>query len=100
MTILAFWKVGDYDFERHTFDECSHEEAFRKLWENQEKIDARFYDVESFIGDDAYGLGRWLGNADDLETDYNDELLDGGHWMKALLIPSDVVKEIIGVQFL
>jgi len=95
MTILAFWKVGDFDFERHTFDDCLHEEAFRKLWESRNLIDARFYDVESFTLDDAYGLHNYMGNADDLEEDYNDEILDGGYWMKALLIPSDTVKEII-----
>lgn len=98
MTILAFWKVGDLDFERHTFDCMTHEDAFRILWENREKIDAKFYDVESFTLDDAYGLHQYMGNADDLETDYNDELLDGGHWCKALLIPSDDVRVILGIE--
>ena len=95
MTILAFWKVGDLDFERHTFDDMPHEEAFRILWENRHKIDARFYDVESFYCDDAYGLQQYMGNADDFETDYNNEDLDGGHWCKALLVQSDCVKQII-----
>lgn len=98
MTILVFWKVGDYDFERHSLDNTSHEEAFRLLWENQEKLDARFYDVESFTLDDYYGLHQYMGNADDLEEDYNDELLDGGYWMKALLVPSNTVRVIIGAE--
>lgn len=94
MTILAFWSV-DSDFERDAFDGMPHEEAFRILWENQDKINARFYDVESFYGDDAYGLQQYMGNADDFETDYNDEELDGGHWCKAFLVPSEDVKQII-----
>ena len=97
MTILAFWSV-DSDFERDSFDGMPHEEAFRILWENQDKINARFYDVESFYGDDAYGLQQYMGNADDFETDYNDEELDGGHWCKALLILSDDVRAIIGIE--
>lgn len=98
MTIFVFWKVGDYDFERHSLDNTSHEEAFRLLWENQEKLDARFYDVESFTLFDYYGLHQYMGNADDLEEDYNDELLDGGYWMKALLVPSNTVRKIIGAE--
>lgn len=95
MTILAFWQVGNAGFERGDLDCISHEEAFEKLWWNRDDLCARFYDVESFIGDDAYGLHNYIGNADDFEMDYNDEVLDGGWWCKALLIPSDEVKGII-----
>lgn len=96
MTILVFWKVGnDLGIERNELDLISHEEALKKLWDNQEELDARFYDLESFTGDDAYGLHNHIGNADDFEVDYNDEVLDGGWWCKALLIPSDEVKGIL-----
>lgn len=97
MTILAFWSV-DSDFDRDSFNDGTHEDSFRALWKHRHEIDAKFYDVESFIGDDAYGLYNYMGNADDLEQDYNDELLDGGHWCKALLIPSDDVRAIIGIE--
>lgn len=97
MTILAFWSVtaGGYDFERHSLDGESHEDAFRILWENRNKIQARFYDIESFDHSDSYGFFFDLPNADNFEEDYNNEYLDGGKWCKALLIPSDKVKQII-----
>lgn len=95
MTILAFWKVGNGDVERHTLDNVSHEEAFDILWHKRDELEAKFYDVESFALDDAHGLHQYIGNADDFEEDYNDELLDGEHWVKVLHIPSDDVKLII-----
>ncbi len=95
MTILAFWKVGSFDIERHTLDDVSHEEAFDILWHRQDELDARFYDMESFTLDDAYGLHQYIGNADDFEEDYNDELLDGGYWCKSLLVRSDDVRRIV-----
>ena len=73
MTILAFWKVGDSDMQRHTLDNVSHEEAFDILWHRQDELGARFYDVE----------------------DYNDELLDGGYWCKSLLVRSSDVRRIV-----
>ena len=95
MTILAFWSV-DSDIERYDLDSMSHEEAFRILWTRRKELDVRFYDVESFYCDDAYGLQQFMGNADDFTEDYNDEELDGGQWWcKAMLIPSDDVKQII-----
>ena len=96
MIILAFWSVNNDYFERYAFDGVPHEDAFRELWEHREAIDAKFYDVESFIGKDANGLSRYMSNADDLEEDYNDELLDGGHWMESLNIPADAVAKIVG----
>ena len=100
MTILAFYPVdNDLDLERYSFEDMLHEDAFRLLWKNRRKLDARFYNIEDFVCDyDEYGLRRYLGSADDFEQDYNDEELDnGGWWCKALLIPSDTVKEIIGI---
>lgn len=96
MTILAFWSVtaGGYDLERHSLDGESHEDAFRILWENRNKIQARFYDIESNREDNPYGINELL-DADDFEEDYNNEYLDGGMWCKALLVSSDKVKQII-----
>lgn len=98
MTILAFWQVGNAGFERGDLDCISHEEAFEKLWKNQDDLCARFYDMESFTCDDAYGLHNYIGNADDFEVDYNDEVLDGGLWCKAMLVPSDDVRRIISAN--
>lgn len=95
MTILAFWQVGNAGFERGDLDCISHEEAFEKLWRNQDDLCARFYDLESFTCEDAYGLHNYIGNADDFEVDYNDEVLDGGLWCKALWVRSDFVREVI-----
>ena len=99
MTILVFWQVGNFEEdypERYDLDECSHADAFRKLWRNRRRYDAHFYNMESFSSDVAYGLGtKEIGTADDFERDYNDECYDGEHWVKALLIPSDDVIEII-----
>lgn len=99
MTILAFWPVGymgENIPERDTFDCVTHEEAFKELWEKRKKWNVRFYDMESFILDDAHGLRRHFGVADEFEEDYNNEELDGGYWCKALLVPSDYVKQVIG----
>ena len=71
----------------------SDEEAFEKLLESKDII--RFYDPESDDECDYYGLSQWIRNANILEGDYNDEDLDGGWWMKYLLIPCDKVREII-----
>lgn len=95
MTILAFWQVGNAGFERGDLDCISHEEAFEKLWKNQYDLCARFYDLESFACDDAYGLHNYIGNADDFEVDYNNEELDGGLWCKAMLVSSDYVSSIV-----
>lgn len=88
MTILAFWSV-DSKIERHTLDEVSHEEAFDILWHLRDEIEVHFYDIE-YEGYDMHML-----NGPEFEQDYNDELLDGGHWVKVLYIPSDDVKRIM-----
>lgn len=95
MTILAFWSVEDVRFSRDILENMSSKEAFQLLWENRDKIDALFYDMESFIGKDTHNLSRYIGSADDLEVDYNDELLDGGHWMKAISISPNTAFKII-----
>ena len=89
MTILAFWKVGGWEVERHTLDDVSHEEAFDTLWHNRDRLDAHFYDIEY------EGYDRHMLNASEFENDYNDELYDGGYWVKVLHIPSDDVKRIM-----
>lgn len=89
MTILAFWKVGGGEVERHTLDVVSHEEAFDILWHNRDKLEAHFYDIEY------KGYDRHILNASEFEDDYNDELYDDGYWVKVLHIPSDDVKRIM-----
>ena len=99
MTILALYPVNnDLGWGREDFENMPHNDAFNVLWWNRYRLGARFYNVESFTEDDIYELSQYIGNADDFETDYNDEELDGGWWCKALLIPSDKVKEIIGIK--
>lgn len=89
MTILAFWSAGSYDIERHTLDDVSDEEAFDILWHKRDELDAQFYDIEYD------GYDRHMLNGSEFEQDYNDELLDGGMWVKVLHIDEEYVKQII-----
>ncbi len=100
MTILAFWPAGIVENipERHTYDNEAHIDAFKKLWENRNIWNVRFYDMESHASNDAYGFQKYFCNADDFEEDYNHEDLDGGHWCKALLVRSDEVRTIISIE--
>lgn len=94
MTILAFWPVGS-GVDRHAFDCCSHEEAFNQLWENRDKWGVKLYDIETDKEDNPYGIQSLL-DGYDFEADYNDELLDGGHWVFVMHLRSDYVKQVIG----
>lgn len=89
MTILVFWSVGSYEIERHTLDDVSDEEAFDILWHKRDELDARFYDIEYD------GYDRHMLNGSEFEQDYNDELLDGGKWVKVLHIDEEYVKQIM-----
>lgn len=89
MTILAFWSAGSYDIERHTLDDVSDEEAFDILWHKREELEAHFYDIEYD------GYDRHMLNGSEFEQDYNDELLDGGHWVKVLHLSIEDVKLIM-----
>lgn len=82
--ILAFYSV-DSSYDRDIFnlydttkkDDCL--EIYGKLLKEE---NARFYDMG-----DKYDIVA-------LETDYNDELLDGGYWMIVLYaINNDIVNE-------
>ena len=82
--ILAFYSVDSY-YDRDIFDlydtikkdDCL--EIYVKLLKEE---NARFYDMG-----DKYDIVA-------LETDYNDELLDGGYWMIVLYaINNDIVNE-------
>lgn len=98
MTILAFYPVNNsLDWERHTFDNDTDEEAFKTLWMNRISGYVNFYDMESHFGNrNTYDIpGHPFVDADDFETDYNDEELDGGWWVKPLHVPSDAVKRIL-----
>ena len=95
MTILVFYPVENaLGWERHDFDCMADDAAFKVLWANQDKLYARFYDMDSHYGDRGE-LDQYIRNADDFETDYNDEELDGGWWCKSLHVPTDFVKQIV-----
>lgn len=89
MTILAFWSAGSYEVERHTLDDVSDEEAFDILWHKRDELEAHFYDIEYD------GYDRHMLNGSEFEQDYNDEMLDGGMWVKVLRIDEEYVKQII-----
>lgn len=72
--LLVFYKV-DSKFERHSFDNLdttNKDEAKQILKQVLTTEDHFIYDFN--------GKGLYCGNAYDFETDYNDELLDGGYW--------------------
>lgn len=91
MTILVFWSVGSYEIERHTLDNVSDLDAFDILWHKRDELDARFYDMTERRTGDFY----LMGTPSDFEEDYNDEMLDGGHWVKVLHLDEEYVKQII-----
>ena len=97
MTILVFYPViNDLGWERYDFDCMADQDAFVLFWKKRIKLGVRMYDMESHYGDRGE-LDQYLCNADDFETDYNDEELDGGWWSKTLHVPTDFVKQVIGV---
>lgn len=70
---LAFYRVDNSkDYDRHTFDNMSVDEAFSLLNELSDD-EFRVYDLDHSL------------DALDLENDYNDEILDGGWWVAVLL---------------
>lgn len=96
MTILAFYPVlNGMDWDRETFEEMSHEDAFKLMWQNRYKADVRFFDMDSSWDYDAYDLGQFFCHSGDFEEIYNDEELDGGYWVKTLYVRSDYVKQVI-----
>ena len=82
--ILAFYPV-DSSCDRNVFnfyDTTKKEDCLEIYGELLKEEGVRFYDV-----DDKYDIVA-------LETDYNDELLDGGYWMIVLYaINNDIVNE-------
>lgn len=70
---LAFYRVDNSkDYDRHTFDNMSVDEAFSLLNELSDD-EFRVYDLDRSL------------DALDLENDYNDEILDGGWWVAVFL---------------
>jgi len=95
---MVFYPVGNsFGWGREDFENMLDLDAFKTLWENRHKAAARFYDMDSHYGDRGE-FEQSMGNADEFETDYNDEVLDGGWWCKVLHIPSDVVREIVNKE--
>ena len=94
MTILCLWSANSDRFNRTWLEENSDTIIFETLWKKREALGAHFYDM-----DDRYGsrgeLNQYLGSSDEFETDYNDELFDGGHWSKVVHLLPSVIKEII-----
>lgn len=81
-------------FDRVWSEQNSDSIIFEELWRRRESLGAHFYDM-----DDRYGfrgeLNEYLGSSDDFETDYNNELFDGGYWCKVVHLLPSVVKDII-----
>lgn len=82
--ILAFYPV-DSSYDRNCFDfydTTKKDDCLNIYGKLLKEGNARFYDVG-----DKYDIVA-------LETDYNDELLDGGYWMIVLYaINNDIVNE-------
>lgn len=96
MTILAFYPVdNELNWDRQEFDYGTHEEAFKKMWENRKRAEVTFYDMDSNWQYDATSLGQFMAHSGDFEEDYNNEEWDGGHWVKVLSVRSDYVKRVI-----
>ena len=69
---LAFYKVDNHKgFERHTFDE---------IYNNPKLIVRMLLSLK----DEDWRIYRFPEDADILQEDYNDEVLDGGWWMVPL----------------
>lgn len=94
MTILCLWSVDLTEFDRVWSEQNSDSIIFEALWQRRESLNAHFYDM-----DDRYGhrgkLNEYICSSDEFETDYNDELFDGGHWCKVVHLLPSVVKTII-----
>lgn len=93
MIILAFWKVDNYDVNRHTLDNVSDLEAFDILWHKRDELDARFYNMDTSSYSDPFGQYGIL-NASDFEEDYNNEDPDGGYWTKVIRLDEAYVQQI------
>lgn len=96
MKILAFYKVGNVlGWERDEFECLDDDLAFKRLFENREELGARFYNLDYDITDpksrDIYGIG----STNDFETDFNDELFDGGYWTVVLAVSSTFVRKVV-----
>ena len=76
--VVAFYRV-DGDYDRHSFDDLTDEEAYELLLALSED-ECKMYNLSTYKGTGpVYDLA-------DFESDYNDELLDGGWWMKVLCL--------------
>ena len=82
--ILAFYSVdSSYDmYIFYLYDTTNKDDCWEIYGKLLKEENARFYDMG-----DKYDIVA-------LETDYNDELLDGGYWMIVLYaINNDIVNE-------
>ena len=97
MTIIVFYPVDNaLGWERDP-DEISclePEMAFKKMWEEQDGLDAHFYNMDTRKYDDPLGQDGML-NAADFETDYNDEIYDGGWWCQVFVVDREFVKQVV-----
>ena len=98
MTILAFYPVdNDLGWDRCPSEILCLEQdmAFKKMWEEREGLDARFYDMSTRSYSDRFGQLGFL-NAADFETDCNDEVLDiSGSWCWVFTLGEDWVWEVV-----
>lgn len=76
MMYAVFYPVNNNKgYERHTFDNIFDDKIVAEMLREVEGIKA--YNLESTNRSKEVGLF-------DLEEDYNDEMLDGGYWLKIL----------------
>lgn len=95
MIILALYPVDNsLGWERHEFDCLDDDMTFKKMWEEQDGLEAHFYQMDS----KSYS-GRLLNGAE-FEEDYNDEYYDGGFWCKVLIVDDEFAKKVIEYETL
>lgn len=95
ITILAFFRVSnDLYLGREDFENLSDQEAFEKLYEMQSELDVRFFDMSTKSYGHPRGQYGFL-NADEFETDYNDEVYDGGWWVRVMILDEIFVNQVI-----
>lgn len=73
--ILAFYKVDNsLGYERHTFDNIAKQKEILAMLQKLPDEEVSFYNT------DIYSWGTQEIGMETFETDFNDEIFDGGWW--------------------
>ena len=97
MTIIVFYPVDNalgWERDPREISLLEPNIAFKKMWEERDGLDAHFYNMDTRSYRDPLD-GYGLLNAADFETDYNDELYDGGFWVQVFIVDRAFVKEVV-----